>query len=133
MRTVSGLNGEEVRRFGRYCSVGLLSVCLNTLIIVGLTRWGRLNYLASVTICFIGVTAVTYVFNRDWTFHGWSGTAAAASLRYGCAAAGQLVLSLVCCYLAVKLMHLRYELIAVFLSAVFAPVGYLVHRRWSFR
>ena len=131
--TVRSRGVREFRHFARYCSVGLLSVGLNTLIILWLTKWVGLNYLWAVTICFLLVTAVGFILNRGWTFDAWKTTGTMAWLRYGCTAAVQLTLSLVCCYLAVRLMHLPYAFIAIFLSAVFAPLSYLVHRRWSFR
>lgn len=123
---------ERIRQFVRYCFVGLLSVGLNTVTIIGLTRYFGLNYLWSVAICFVFVTTVGYILNRGWTFVRSNRGHAIASLRYVLATVGQLGLSLVCCSITVSVFHLRYEVVALVLSAIFAPFSYLVHRGWSF-
>ena len=116
----------------RYAITGCLSAGLNVAIVVGLTEWAHFHYLVSTTFCFMIVTGVSFWLNRRWTFGKQGGNAAADLTRYVSALLANLLVSLVLSYALVEYCSIPYALATVILSAIFAPVSFLIHRQWSF-
>jgi putative flippase GtrA len=116
----------------RYVATGALSVALNILVVVILTELVGLNYLLSISICFVTVTFVSFCLNRGWTFRKGQGGAPQDLARYVLVTLLQLPVSLASCSVCVELLHLPYELAMALVSALFVPMSYLLHRRWSF-
>lgn len=121
-----------IREFGRYAATGILSVALNTLIIVVLTELAGFHYLVSTAICFVTVMLTSFTLNRFWTFRKMTGSVSIDLGRYATVAILNLLLSVGLSYLLVEHLGVRYEFAAAALSLIVAPVSFLVHRRWSF-
>jgi putative flippase GtrA len=117
----------------RYLATGALSVALNLLIIVSLTDWAGLHYLASISVCFVTVTLISFCLNRFWTFGKRKPRVSGDLVRYALVTLTQVPLSLGACSLCVEVFHIPYPIAVVFVSIVFTPMTYLLHRSWSFR
>jgi putative flippase GtrA len=116
----------------RYLATGTLSVALNILVVAFFTEWVGLNYLVSISLCFVSVTFVSFFLNRGWTFRDGRLALAKELLRYIVVTMTQLPLSLLACGFCVQVLHLAYPVAMALVSAVFVPTTYLIHRRWSF-
>jgi putative flippase GtrA len=116
----------------RYLATGALSVALNLLIILSLTEWAGLHYLASITVCFVTVTFVSFCLNRVWTFGKRKAGVFGDLARYALVTLTQLPLSLGGCSLCVEVFRIPYPIAVAFVSIVFIPATYLLHRSWSF-
>ena len=116
----------------RYFATGALSVALNLLIILSLTEWAGLHYLASVSVCFVTVTLVSFRLNRVWTFGKRKAGVSGDLARYALVTLTQLPLSLGGCSLCVEVFRIPYPIAVAFVSIVFIPTTYLLHRSWSF-
>ena len=115
----------------RYLSTGVLSVGLNLLILLALMRLG-VHYLLAICVCFVAVTTISFGINRFWTFRKRATGVRQDFGRYFLVALVQLPLSLSCFGACVELVHMRPPMAAVVVSALFAPVLYLLNRGWSF-
>jgi len=116
----------------RYLATGALSVALNLLIILALTEWAGLHYLASISVCFVTVTFVSFCLNRVWTFGKRTAGVSRDLARYTLVTLTQLPLSLGGCSLCVEIFRIPYPIAVAFVSIVFMPATYLLHRSWSF-
>lgn len=116
----------------RYFATGTLSVVLNLLIILFLTEEAGLNYLVSISVCFVTVTFLSFYLNRVWTFRKKGNAAPEDLARYVFVTLTQLPLSLGACSLGVGLFKLPYPAAVALSSIIFVPTTYLVHRSWSF-
>jgi putative flippase GtrA len=115
----------------RYLSTGALSVALNLLILLSLLHLG-VHYLVAICVCFVAVTTISFGINRSWTFRKRTTGARRDFGRYFLVALLQLPLSLSCFGACVELLHMPPPMAAVVVSAMFAPVLYLLNRGWSF-
>ena len=86
----------------------------------------------AICICFVAVTVVSFGVNRLWTFNKCGAGAHKDFGRYVLAALLQLPASLLIFNLMVEAGRFTPAVAAVLTAAVFAPVGYLLHRGWSF-
>jgi len=116
----------------RFAATGVASVGLNLLIVMFLTERLGLHYLASITVCFVAVTLVSFWMNRVWTFRKRLAGTTTDLRRYACMALACLLLSLALSSACVEFLGMPYPVATVLLSLVFAPLTYLAHRRWSF-
>ena len=116
----------------RYLATGSLSVLLNIVVVIFFTEWVGLNYLASVSVCFVTVTFMSFFLNRSWTFYDGKLSLLRELARYLIVQTTQLPLSLLAIWYCVQILHLSYPLSMALISAVFVPTTYLIHRRWSF-
>lgn len=116
----------------RYLATGTLSVALNILVVAFFTEWVGLNYLVSISLCFVTVTFASFFLNRSWTFQHGRLDLLQELIRYLLVNLTQLPLSLLACGFCVQFLHLPYPLAMAVVSAVFVPTTYLIHRRWSF-
>jgi putative flippase GtrA len=116
----------------RYLATGTLSVVLNILVVAFFTEWVGLNYLVSISLCFVTVTFASFFLNRSWTFEDGKLALTQELVRYVAVTLTQLPLSLLACGFCVQVLHLPYALAMALVSAVFVPTTYLIHRRWSF-
>jgi len=116
----------------RFVATGTASVALNVLIVLGLTEYLHLHYLASIAVCFVTVTLISFWLNRSWTFRKRDGRAGQDFARYLVVTAMNMMLCLALCALGVELLHLQYAIVMVMLSVAFVPLNFLFHRRWSF-
>ena len=120
----------EVIRFG---ATGALCVILNIAIVMFLTEILHLHYLVSLSICFVLVTAVGFVFNRYWTFRKRGGRPVSDYARYLLVAAINLVVSVALCALTVDVFKIPYPIAMALLSLIFIPLTFVLHRAWTFR
>jgi putative flippase GtrA len=128
----SALLASRVREFIRFAVTGGISLLLNMAIVIFLTERVGLNYLISMTVCFLTVTFVSFWLNRVWTFRKTGAAAGHDLMRYIITTAVQLVLSLTSCSFCVEVLHIPYTIAMVMLSVLLVPVTFLMHRRWSF-
>jgi len=116
----------------RYLLTGAISVALNLLIIVALTEGLGLNYLVSISVCFVTVTFVSFYLNRFWTFRKHERGVPRDLARFVLVTLTQLPVSLAVCSFGVEVLKLPYAVTIVLASMLFVPSTYLLHRCWSF-
>jgi len=119
--------GEAVR----FSIVGAVNVAFNIASIVMLTELFHLHYIFSYLIVFAAATLIGFSLNRSWSFGIVDGEARKDLFRY---------VSLTIVTLAVAITGIRfldmifgnYIVAVAIVSALLAPVNFLVHRTWSF-
>ncbi|MCH8614782.1 GtrA family protein [Sphingomonas sp. SM33] len=125
------LLGKRAGEFVRFAVVGCVSALLNTVIIVALTEFLRINYLISYALCFIGVTLVGFAANRSWSFKVDGQSERREVQRYYLVTTISTVIAMGISRAMVG-FGVPYQ-IAVFLSAALvAPANFLTHRSFSF-
>jgi putative flippase GtrA len=122
----------RVAEICRYLLTGAITVALNLLIIVLLTEGAGLNYLVSISVCFVTVTFVNFFLNRYWTFRKRGRGVPQDLGRFALVAAINLPLSLAACSFGVEVLKLPYVAAVALTSILFVPTTYLLHRGWSF-
>jgi putative flippase GtrA len=123
---------DRIFEIFRYAVTGTLSVALNLLIITALTEWAGLHYLVSISVCFVTVTVANFYLNRSWTFGKRQPGVPLDLARFLFATLMLWPLSLVSCGFCVEILHVPYPVAIVVVAIAYVPVGYLLHRRWSF-
>lgn len=116
----------------RYVATGVLSVLLNTIIVVVLSHYLGMHYLVSIGVCFCTVTLLSFFINRRWTFEKREGKVGLDATRYFTVNFLYLLLCLILAHLLVERAGVPYPAAIVLLSILFVPINFLVHRHWSF-
>ncbi|WP_311267318.1 GtrA family protein [Sphingobium sp. WCS2017Hpa-17] len=115
----------------RFCLVGGLMVLLNNLIVVTLTEILHFYYLLSIVLCTLGMTLVSFLLNRQWTFRKSGAMAGSELIRYMLCVLANLGVVILLTWMLVRL-GLPYYWSNLIVAAVMAPTNFLVHRIWSF-
>ena len=117
-------------QFSRYAVVGLLSNLAGYLLYLLLTYAG-MGPKSAMTLLYVVGVALSYYFNRGWSF-GHQGNPGEAFARYGIAYALGYLLNFGLLWLGVdrlQLPHQFIQIVAIFVVAVFL---FLLHRFWVF-
>lgn len=124
---------ERLSEFLKYGAIGTLSVTLNYLIIDLVTVRLGLHYLVSIMVSCLTVTFISFWLNRAWTFDKLNGSVRGDLARYVVMTGCQYLIYAAAFAACVDILHTGYQLTAVSVSILLAPVNYLLHRRLSFQ
>jgi putative flippase GtrA len=123
---------DRLRELTRFCLAGLLCALLNFVGVMLLTELAGWHYLTSLAISSVAVATVGFVINRWWTFRVRGTRVEPEYLRYLVVAGVQIVASVWLCAWLVDDLRVPYPAAVIGVSAILAPLSYLLHRAWSF-
>ena len=121
----------ELRTFVRFAVVGIASNATLFVIYLVLTALGTEPLVAATLMWILGV-ALTFTFNRSWTFRN-TGSVAPALARYGLLYGTAYVLNLALLVLLVNRAGLPHALVQGVLILLFGVGLFTVQRIWVFR
>jgi len=119
--------GEAIR----FSIVGAVNVAFNIASIVMLTELFHLHYIFSYLIVFAAATLIGFLLNRSWSFGIVDGEARKDLFRY----VSFTTLTLVVAITGIRFLDMilgNYVVAVAIVSALLAPVNFIVHRTWSF-
>ncbi len=123
---------DELRRFIRFASVGLLCASLTLAAFTAMIEVG-VHYLLAGPVSYAAGILVGFTLNRRWTFHAVHGRAAAQVPRFLTVQAGAVALNAGLLHLLIAGADLPEVPAEILTLALIGPVTFAANRYWTFR
>lgn len=130
---VCKLRWSRLPEFFRFATVGLTSAALGWALLFVLVSLAGIQYLVAFIISFVVLNAFAYIAVGAYAFKVGGQRSRRGLLRYYLISLGSMICNGVAMKVLVEKAELNYLLAAVLLSAVNAPINYLLHRRVTYR
>lgn len=114
----------------RYAVVGIATNLVLYLIYLGITVFG-LGHKVSMSLVYALGIALSFAFNRSWTF-GHDGRISSAAARYFIAYLAGYVVNLIFLYVLVDRMGFAHQWVQAILIFVVAGLIFLTQKMWVF-
>jgi putative flippase GtrA len=124
---------HRVWEFIRFLVVGGSAAVSSWLLLFLCVEFVGLGYLSAFVVTFVLVNTSAFYLNGRFAFRGQGESGHTALLRFYALSGASLVVNTLAMKGLVGILGWPYLLAAVFLSAVNAPVNYLLHRRLTYR
>ena len=122
---------QPLHELARFCVVGLGSVIVNNLFIVGCTELLGIHYLISITLAFVLATVMGFALNRQWSFQKDGVFQTREIVRYFIVTLIGISLSLLATWYLMQ-HGIPYYITMIGIASLMAPLNFVAHRIWSF-
>lgn len=127
------MNVEEVRRFIRFCIVGVVSTATHVGTLTVLVEMFGWNAKLASTLGFIYAVVASFFLNSSWTFAASEAKKSVYFLKYAAVCTIGLGINSILMYVFIDLLHIWY-LMSQLLTIVFVtPSNFLLNRFWAFK
>lgn len=127
------IDTQGVRRFARYCLVGIGTFILDLGLLYCLVHFGKVPYLAGTSISFLIAISLNYYISRQIVFPQSETKHTQGYTRFIGYACGALLLTLLFMYISVTILSASFIIARIVVSGIVGVLTYLLNLYTNFK
>lgn len=127
------MNAHKIVTFIKYTLVATVGLTCDMTTLYMLVEYARFPVLLATALAFMVAVIVNFNLHKRWTFHDTSHDLKRQFTSFFVISIMNFVLTLVCMFIFVDLVHLWYVLAKIITATLVLIFSYIMNRLWTFK